>query len=62
VSIGSENHHAGLSDFSVVAASYASGSMPLGSLAIIGPVRMDYERVIPLVSYTAKVLSRAFEH
>jgi heat-inducible transcriptional repressor len=62
VSIGSENHHAGLSDFSVVAASYASGAMPLGSLAIIGPVRMDYERVIPLVSYTAKVLSRAFEH
>ena len=38
---------------SVVAATYASGSMPLGSLAIVGPVRMDYDRVIPLVDYTA---------
>lgn len=62
VSIGSENIDARLAGFSVVAASYASGSMPLGSLAILGPVRMDYERVIPLVSYTAKALSRALDH
>jgi heat-inducible transcriptional repressor len=62
VSIGSENDNLRLAGFSVVAASYASGVMPLGSLAILGPVRMDYERVIPLVSYTAKVLSRALDH
>ncbi|MGO9263857.1 MAG: heat-inducible transcriptional repressor HrcA [Candidatus Binataceae bacterium] len=62
VSIGSENVNSRLAGFSVVAASYASGAMPLGSLAILGPVRMDYERVIPLVSYTAKALSRALDH
>jgi heat-inducible transcriptional repressor len=62
VSIGSENVNARLAGFSVVAAPYASGTMPLGSLAILGPVRMDYERVIPLVSYTARALSRALEH
>jgi heat-inducible transcriptional repressor len=62
VSIGSENVDARLAGFSVVAASYASGSMPLGSLAILGPVRMDYERVIPLVNYTAKALSRVLDH
>ena len=62
VSIGSENFDVRLSGFSVVAASYASGSMPLGSLAVVGPVRMDYERVIPLVAYTARTLSRALEH
>lgn len=62
VSIGAENVHARLADFSVVAASYASGALPLGSLAILGPVRMDYERVIPLVSYTARALSRALDH
>ena len=35
---------------------------PLGSLAIVGPVRMDYDRVIPLVEYTARALSRLMEH
>jgi heat-inducible transcriptional repressor len=65
VSIGSESFDARLAGFSVVAASYAGGihgAQPLGSLAIVGPVRMDYERVIPLVSYTAKALSRVLEH
>jgi heat-inducible transcriptional repressor len=62
VSIGSENFDARLSGFSVIAASYASGAMPLGSLGVLGPVRMDYERVIPLVAYTARALSRALEH
>ncbi|HZP46205.1 MAG TPA: heat-inducible transcriptional repressor HrcA [Candidatus Binataceae bacterium] len=62
VSIGSENSDARLAGFSVVAAPYASGSQPLGSVAIVGPLRMDYERVIPLVSYTAKALSRVLDH
>jgi heat-inducible transcriptional repressor len=61
VSIGSENSDARLTGFSVIAASYASGVRPLGSLAIVGPVRMDYERVIPLVTYTARALSRALD-
>jgi heat-inducible transcriptional repressor len=60
VSIGSENPR--LSGFAVVAASYVGGSKPLGSLAIVGPVRMDYERVIPLVEYTARALSKILEH
>jgi heat-inducible transcriptional repressor len=62
VSIGSENYDPRLSSFSVVAASYASGSSALGSLAIVGPVRMDYDRVIPLVEYTARALSRLMEY
>jgi heat-inducible transcriptional repressor len=62
VSIGSENFDMRLSGLSVVAASYASGTLPLGSLAVVGPVRMDYERVIPLVTYTARALSRVLEH
>jgi len=60
VSIGSENPR--LSGFAVVAAPYVGGSRPLGSLAIVGPVRMDYERVIPLVQYTARALSKILEH
>src|SRR5438445_2563285 len=48
VSIGSENFDARLSGLSVVASPYISGAHPLGSLAVVGPMRMDYERVIPL--------------
>jgi heat-inducible transcriptional repressor len=62
VSIGSENFDARLAGLSVVASPYISDANPLGSLAVVGPVRMDYERVIPLVSYTARALSRALEH
>ncbi|HVA69367.1 MAG TPA: heat-inducible transcriptional repressor HrcA [Candidatus Binataceae bacterium] len=61
VSIGSENFDARLASLSIVATSYQSGAMPLGSLAIVGPVRMDYERLIPLVNYTARALSRRLE-
>lgn len=60
VSIGSENPR--LAGFTVIAAPYAGGARPLGSLAIVGPVRMDYERVIPLVEYTARALSKILEH
>lgn len=61
VSIGSENFDARLSELSVVAAAYASGSTAVGSVAVVGPVRMDYGRVIPLVDYTARALSRTLE-
>jgi heat-inducible transcriptional repressor len=61
VSIGSENYDPRLANLSVVATTYDSGAMPLGSLAIVGPVRMDYDRVIPLVDYTARALSRLLE-
>jgi heat-inducible transcriptional repressor len=57
VSIGAE-HDKRLSDLSVVAAAYSKGPMPLGSLGVVGPMRMDYERVIGLVDYTARALSR----
>jgi heat-inducible transcriptional repressor len=62
VSIGSENFDARLAGLSVVASPYITGAHPLGSLAVVGPVRMDYERVIPLVSYTARALSRALQY
>jgi len=62
VSIGTENFDSHLTDFSVVASPYQSGSTPLGSLALVGPVRMDYQRMIALVDYTARALSRALDH
>jgi heat-inducible transcriptional repressor len=62
VSIGSENYDPRLASLSIVAAKYANGSIPAGSVAVVGPMRMDYDRVIPLVRYTARTLSRLMEH
>ncbi len=45
---------------SLVAAPYG-GERKLGTLGVIGPIRMDYSRVIPLVDYTASVVSEIFE-
>ncbi|MBW1991825.1 MAG: heat-inducible transcription repressor HrcA [Deltaproteobacteria bacterium] len=44
-------------ELSLVASAYSSDQAPLGSLGVIGPMRMDYARVVPIVSYTASVVS-----
>lgn len=58
--IGSESQ-IGDEHLSVVAASYRRGDQVLGTLGVIGPTRMDYARVVPLVEYTASQLSRVFD-
>ena len=57
VFIGSEANLADLSDMSVVAASYGNDERPLGTIGVIGPSRMNYSRVIPLVDFTADVIT-----
>lgn len=57
--IGAESELAAVPDVSVVAAPYGRGDQVLGTLAVIGPTRMKYERVIPLVDLTAREISRA---
>src|SRR3990170_720315 len=42
--------------YSLVAAPYGGGRK-LGTLGVLGPIRMDYSKIIPLVDYTARVLS-----
>lgn len=61
VLLGDEMEHIGMDDFSMVASGYCRGNVPIGSLGVIGPMRMDYSRVIPLVGYMAKVLSDLLE-
>jgi heat-inducible transcriptional repressor len=57
VFIGSEAKLADLEDISVVAASYGGDEHPLGTIGVIGPSRMNYSRVIPLVDFTADVIT-----
>ncbi len=57
--IGQESGYRILDDYSVVTAPYSSEQGVVGVVGVIGPTRMAYERVIPLVDLTAKVLSSA---
>ncbi len=57
--IGSENELFALSGSSVIAAPYrgADGKV-VGVVGVIGPTRLNYARVVPMVDFTAKTLSR----
>ena len=61
VFIGAETHIDELSDFTVVATSYGptdgETGQALGTLGVIGPTRMNYNRVINLVDFTAQIVS-----
>ena len=57
--IGEESGYEVLDDCSVVTSPYESEGQILGVLGVIGPTRMDYERVIPIVDLTAKMLGSA---
>jgi heat-inducible transcriptional repressor len=57
--IGRESGYQILDDCSVVTAPYRSDSGAVGVIGVIGPTRMAYERVIPVVDLTAKLLGAA---
>ena len=57
--IGEEAGYEVFGDYSVVTAPYFDGSRTLGVLGVIGPTRMAYERIIPIVDITARMLSSA---
>ena len=58
--IGSENRLFPLSGSSVIVAPYMGGTKQvIGALGVIGPTRLNYARVIPMVDYTAKVVGES---
>jgi len=59
--IGQESGYKVLDACSVVAAPYQVDDDTVGVLGVIGPTRMDYDRVIPIVDVTAKLLGRALK-
>jgi heat-inducible transcriptional repressor len=57
--IGSDNALFGVAGCSVIVAPYAnSREQVVGAIGVIGPTRINYARIIPLVDYTAKVVGR----
>lgn len=57
VRIGAENHNANMHDCSVVTATYRLGGRVMGRLGVIGPVRMNYGRVLQVIKYMSASLS-----
>jgi heat-inducible transcriptional repressor len=60
--IGGESNLVPMDEMSVVTAPYEVNGRIVGTLGVIGPTRMAYERVIPIVDITAKLLSSALSH
>ena len=57
--IGGESQLVPMDEMSIVTAPYDVNGKIVGTLGVIGPTRMAYERVIPIVDITAKLLSNA---
>ena len=60
--IGGESGMVTLDECSVVTAPYEVDGQVVGTVAVIGPARMAYERVIPIVDVTARLLSSALSY
>ena len=54
IRIGSENNHLAMENCSVITASFLVGEEQIGSIAIIGPTRMDYQRVVSILDSDEK--------
>ena len=60
--IGGESGYSSLDECSMVTSPYQVDGQVVGTLGVIGPTRMAYERVIPIVDITAKLLSNAMSN
>lgn len=60
--IGGESDMLPFDECSLVSAPYSVDGQVVGTLGVVGPTRMAYERVVPIVDITAKLLSSALSH
>jgi len=59
--LGTEDELQGLQEMSLISSPYGRGDRPLGVLGVIGPLRMDYSRIVPVVEFTARFISQILE-
>ncbi|OVZ58092.1 heat-inducible transcriptional repressor HrcA [Pigmentiphaga sp. NML080357] len=60
--IGGDSQLVPMEEVSIITAPYGVDGKVVGTLGVIGPTRMSYERVIPIVDITARLLSNALSH
>ncbi|MBI9008799.1 MAG: heat-inducible transcription repressor HrcA [Tenericutes bacterium] len=61
VKIGSENQITAMSDCTVISSSYNTLDGEKATISLVGPKRMDYRKVIPLMKYIAKHIAKLYE-
>lgn len=61
VFLGRENAELGGSEVAMIGASYRRQGQTQGAIGVIGPTRMDYQKVVPLVTATATAMSSLYE-
>ena len=61
VTIGHDNHHAGLAATSVISSGYGTGHELVGGLGVLGPTRMDYPSTMAAVRAVAQYVSHLLE-
>lgn len=59
--IGAESSYGKMAGMSLITSTYRFGKNTIGLLGVVGPTRMGYAKVIPIVDYTAKLVSRLLE-
>ena len=60
VTIGKENEEKSIQECSIITAPYKLSNVD-GILGVIGPIRMEYRNIIPLVDYTANLITKIFK-
>jgi len=58
VFVGTDNILPAMKELSLVASTYSNRKNANGAIGIIGPTRMNYKKLIPIVDHTAKALTR----
>jgi len=59
--IGSETEYREIEECSLITANYSNRNGSIGTLGVIGPTRMPYSQVIPIVDYTAQLVSKLID-
>ncbi|QSS99013.1 heat-inducible transcriptional repressor HrcA [Pontibacillus sp. ALD_SL1] len=60
VSIGTENEVSAMKDLSIITGSYSIGDTQLGTIALLGPTRMEYSKVISLLNLLSNRMTETF--
>ncbi len=61
VKIGSENRVTSMQDCTVISSSYDTQNGEKGTISLVGPTRMDYRKIIPLMKYLANHIAKLYE-
>lgn len=61
VSVSLDQNVAGVSGCSLVTSVYSAHASTQGALAVLGPVRMNYARILPMVDFAAQILSQCLK-